>query len=218
MRPATDLEKIPVSSVRIALRSQEEADQLLRQQVLHAFGRPVTVRVFTSQKPFDQCRKCWDFGHKTNQCTNKVCCRLCTSEDHDEATHRSECSPCQDDPMGGIATDCTHKLYCMHCKQQHASDYRKCSIRVAMYGVARNNNKATGKKRSPRPPASASAPPAPGPANPAPAPAPPPPPPQQGTDRIRALAGQQGLDLTQITDEQILAALKATTTSLPPSI
>ncbi|TFK97566.1 hypothetical protein BDV98DRAFT_596543 [Pterulicium gracile] len=55
MHHPSKLESTPMSSVCIALRNQDKADRLLRQRVLHAFGRQVTVRIYASRKPFAQC-------------------------------------------------------------------------------------------------------------------------------------------------------------------
>lgn len=137
---------------------------------------------------------------------NKARCRLCGAEDHSEDEHKSQCAPCQE----GMVTDgahCTHGLHCIHCKQAHSGDYRKCPIRVAKYGSNRENEgKAHGKRCTARPPPTSNlvdpTPPA-APATPRPS-----------AKRFRDMAAEKGLDVKHLSDQQITSMFSTTTASI----
>ena len=118
------------ASVVITLRSQEDADRLLRRNGgLMAFGEFVKTSRYTDKRPLKQCKTCWRYDHYQQTCKSDTpTCRLCSGP-HQEQVHR--CRQCD-------KRDCEHMpLRCVNCEEAHPSDYAMCNARRAVIGSER---------------------------------------------------------------------------------
>ena len=154
-RPTSELKSQTHSSILITLDKKEEAEHLLHNiRTLALFGRLCKLRRWADRPPIIQCRKCWNYEHRTEACTAKeALCRLC-SEPHSEVQHQENCKQCETyrtAETGSMDVDndsqpCEHSLRCRYCRYEkdvpsnHPSDCRRCPERIKRYGTVRDQS------------------------------------------------------------------------------
>ncbi|KIY52636.1 hypothetical protein FISHEDRAFT_69668 [Fistulina hepatica ATCC 64428] len=145
------------SSVVFATNDIDKVEALFKAQSrVFVYGKPCTFRRFADQPPAIQCKQCWLLGHTTTQCKDVAKCRLCGSMEHGQLEHKEECTSCAQQDNCNMEGDqasqqiCTHNLRCVNCEGEeggaHACDSRRCPARVAMYGSARDHERAEKKQ------------------------------------------------------------------------
>ena len=164
LRTEEELSTTPKSSLVFALTDEPTARLFLNQKSLAAFGRHCTLRAFQDRPPVTQCRTCWSLDHPTHRCTEIQRCRLCSAL-HDEKEHQptdpANCQKCNTAKEYGDSMDttaeghCPHDLRCANCisnnhaDNSHPADARRCPVRLAKYGTARDNERRAQKSSNP---------------------------------------------------------------------
>ncbi|KAG7088082.1 hypothetical protein E1B28_012113 [Marasmius oreades] len=145
------------SSFIFGTDSEESANKIINSKSLAVFGRYCDIRPFQDRPPVRQCDNCWNLGHHRKSCTGGVTCRLCASKEHSEKTHTDACTKCRAhrESEGYMDTEqlyCDHDLRCTNCvaagkeDTDHATNSRRCPIRLEAFGTARTNEKAAIKR------------------------------------------------------------------------
>ncbi|CAF2913004.1 unnamed protein product [Rotaria sp. Silwood2] len=102
-----------IALVKLEFNGPEERENLLSDGKLRACSISFPVEAYLAQARVLICKKCCSIGHFCRQCRqNGETCRKCGQTVTDLKQHLPVCSK---------------QLYCMHCKQNHASDDMKCS-------------------------------------------------------------------------------------------
>ena len=164
LRTEEELNTTPRSSLVFALSDEEAARALLAQRTLAAFGKHCSLRAFQDRPPVLQCRRCWKFDHPTQKCKDKEKCRICGGP-HAETDHAdpapTDCTKCMiasqngDDTMDIENRSCPHNVRCVNCvgkpntEHDHPADARRCPVRLAKYGTARENERRATKNNNP---------------------------------------------------------------------
>ena len=119
------------SSVKIAVRSQNEADQIKRGLVIA--GKMLKTTKFLPTKPTNQCMKCMKFGHIMAFCKQPYySCKWC-GKNHESRLHL--CSICKS------FESCPHNPpKCVNCSQSHAANNKACEQFRALTIKPRENH------------------------------------------------------------------------------
>ena len=105
------------SSIKIAVRSQNEADQIKRELVIAK--KMLKIIEFFSIKSTNQCMKCMKFEHIMIYCRQSYySCKWC-EENHENRQHL--CFICK------LSKSCSHESSkCVNCNRSHAANNKAC--------------------------------------------------------------------------------------------
>ena len=119
------------SSVKIAVRSQNEADQIKRELIIAK--KMLKIIEFLPTKSTDQCMKCMKFGHIMAYCKQPYySCKWC-GKNHENRQHL--CSICKS------SESCPHESSkCVNCSQSHAADNKACEHFRTLFIRLRENH------------------------------------------------------------------------------
>jgi hypothetical protein len=163
LRTNEEIQAIPRSSLVFALDDEQAAKTILNHKAMAAFGRHCSLRAFQERPPITQCRNCWKFNHKTDQCNEEPCCRICSGT-HPETQHQkidpATCNKCAlAQELGDMDTSlegqCSHQFKCTNCvidynkDHEHPADSRRCPTRIEKYGTARDHERRAQKSDNP---------------------------------------------------------------------
>ncbi|EDR03788.1 uncharacterized protein LACBIDRAFT_331226 [Laccaria bicolor S238N-H82] len=96
MRTQEELDNTLRSSLVFAVDDEEVARGILQGKTLAAFARHCPLRAYQDRPPVKQCKNCWGWDHKAENCPNPTRCRLC-ADNHKEEDHPAEpdCRKCK---------------------------------------------------------------------------------------------------------------------------
>jgi len=151
MRTQEELKNTLRSSLVFAVDDEDVAKELLRGNSLAAFARYCPLCAYQDRPPVKQCKNCWGWDHRADNCKSQTRCRLCAGE-HKEEDHPTDqdCRKCKVlEESEGMVLDktlCTHYLLCTNCsiishitEKDHTADARRCPVRLEKYGTAWSN-------------------------------------------------------------------------------